>query len=291
MAICASATHTWLNVANTEEKQMEVRLDGRSAIVTGASKGLGLAMAKEFAASGADVAMLARRPEVLEEAKQIVASTAQGGRVATFVCDVAKADDIQKTFDGVSKTFGKVDILINNAGLGEKLRAEEMPLSVWNNTLTTNLTGSFLLSQAVGRGMIARRSGKIVNIASRCAFMGMPFSAAYNASKAGIVALTRTLAVEWALYDIQVNAIVPGVVRTPMNAHRDADPVEEQIFARTIPLGRISEPEDLLGATLFLSSPASAYVTGSVVFVDGGNYMADGIGTEYRDHRLSRTGA
>src|SRR5205823_12973309 len=101
---------------------------------------------------------------------------------------------------------------------------------------------------------------------------------------------TRTLAVEWAVHDIQVNAIVPGVVRTPMNAHRDADPVEEQLFVRTIPLGRVSEPEDLLGAALFLSSPASAYVTGGVVLVEGGHYMADGIGTEYRDHKLGRMG-
>jgi NAD(P)-dependent dehydrogenase (short-subunit alcohol dehydrogenase family) len=169
-------------------------------------------------------------------------------------------------------------------------RAEEMPLTVWNNTLSTNLTGSFLLSQAVGRGMIARRSGKIVNIASRCAFMGMPFSAAYNASKAGILAMTNTLAVEWGVHDIQVNAIVPGVVRTPMNAHRDSDPEEEAMFARTIPLGRVSEPEDLLGAALFLSSKASAYVTGSVLIVDGGNYIADGIGTEYRNHGLKRMG-
>src|SRR3981081_1681263 len=102
----------------------------------------------------------------------------------------------------------------------------------------------------------------MTNIASRCAFIGMPFSMAYNASKAGIVAMTHTLATEWGVHDIQVNAIVPGVVRTPMNAHRDEDPEEEKLFARTIPLGRISEPEDLLGAALFLSSPASADVTG-----------------------------
>jgi len=252
---------------------------GKVAVITGASGGIGTALVNGFAELDASILAVD-----IVEPQQLPAGA------AFFLADLRDPGAIPGIVRDAEARFGKVDILINNAGLGEKLRAEEMPLSVWNNTLTTNLTGSFLLSQAVGRGMIARRSGKIVNIASRCAFMGMPFSAAYNASKAGIVALTRTLAVEWALYDIQVNAIVPGVVRTPMNAHRDADPVEEQIFARTIPLGRISEPEDLLGATLFLSSPASAYVTGSVVFVDGGNYMADGIGTEYRDHRLSRMG-
>jgi NAD(P)-dependent dehydrogenase (short-subunit alcohol dehydrogenase family) len=250
---------------------------GKVAVITGASGGIGSALVKGFA----DL-----------EAKVLAVDIVEPGELpagAAFrIADLRDPEAIAGLARDAEDRFGQVDILINNAGLGERHRAEEMPLQVWNNTLTTNLTGSFLLSQAVGRGMIARRSGKIVNIASRCAFMGMPFSAAYNASKAGIVALTRTLAVEWAVHDIQVNAIVPGVVRTPMNAHRDADPVEEQLFARTIPLGRISEPEDLLGAALFLSSPASDYVTGGVVFVDGGNYMADGIGTEYRDHKLGR---
>src|SRR5258706_12701099 len=120
--------------------------------------------------------------------------------------------------------------------------------------------------------------------------MGMPFIAAKNDSKVGIAALTRTLAVEWGIHDIQVNAIIPGVVRTPMNAHRDADPDEERMFARTIPLGRVSEADDLLGAAVFLASPAPNYITGAILSVDGGNYMPDGIGTEYRDHRLKQMG-
>ncbi len=250
------------------------------AVITGGSGGIGTALVKGFADVGAKLL-----------AVDIVEPVELPTGAVFHLADLRDPEAVAGIARAAESRFGQVDILINNAGLGEKYQAEEMPLPVWNNTLATNLTGSFLLSQAIGRGMITRRSGKIVNIASRCAFMGMPFSAAYNASKAGIVALTHTLAVEWAVHDIQVNAIVPGVVRTPMNAHRDTDPVEEQLFARTIPAGRISEPEDLLGAALFLSSPASAYVTGTVVFVDGGNYMADGIGTEYRDHKLKHISA
>jgi NAD(P)-dependent dehydrogenase (short-subunit alcohol dehydrogenase family) len=252
---------------------------GKVVVVTGGSGGIGTALVKGFADLGATLLVVD-----IVEPKELPKGT------VFHHADMRDPDAVAGIADVAESRFDRVDILINNAGLGERYRAEDMPLPVWNNTLATNLTGSFLLSQAIGRGMIARRSGKIVNIASRCAFMGMPFSAAYNASKAGIVALTHTLAVEWAPHDIQVNAIVPGVVRTPMNAHRDDDPAEEQLFERTIPLGRVSEPEDLLGAALFLSSPASAYITGAVLFVDGGNYMADGIGTLYRDHTLKRTG-
>src|ERR1700760_468418 len=131
---------------------MEVRLDGRSAIITGASMGLGLAMAKEFAASGADVAILARRPEVLEQAKASVAATAQGGRVATFVCDVAKADDIQKTYDGVIEAFGKVDILINNAGQSMAMPSTEITDEIWQTDLDLKLFAAVRLSRLVWPG-------------------------------------------------------------------------------------------------------------------------------------------
>jgi len=251
----------------------------KAAIITGAAGGIGTVLVAGFAALGVRVL-----------AVDIVDPKDPPTGVAFHRADLRDPVAVAGIAEAAAARLGAVDILINNAGLGEMVRAEEMALEVWNNTLATNLTGSFLLSQAVGRGMIAHRSGKIVNIGSRCGFMGMPFSAAYNASKAGIAALTRTLAVEWGLYDIQVNAIIPGVVRTQMNAHRDDDPEEERLFARTIPLGRVSEPDDILGAAVFLASPAANYITGATLFVDGGNYMADGIGTEYRDHGLKRIG-
>ena len=143
---------------------MEVRLDGRSAIITGASMGLGLAMAKEFAASGADVAILARRPEVLEQAKQTVTATAQGGRVATFVCDVSKADDIQKTFDGVVKAFGKVDILINNAGQSSAMPSEQITDEIWHDDLDLKLFAAIRLTRLVWPGMKQRKWGRIINV-------------------------------------------------------------------------------------------------------------------------------
>ena len=239
----------------------------KAAIITGAAGGIGTVLVAGFAALGARVL-----------AVDIVDPKALPAGVAFHRADLRDPVAVAGIADAAAARLGAVDILINNAGLGEMVRAEEMTLEVWNNTLATNLTGSFLLSQAVGRGMIARRSGKIINIGSRCGLMGMPFSAAYNASKEGIAALTRTLAAtyisSWGI----------------SGSHRDADPEEERLFARTIPLGRVSEPDDMLGAAVFLASPAANYITGAALFVDGGNYMADGIGTEYRDHGLKRMG-
>ena len=252
---------------------------GKTAIITGAAGGIGTVLAAGFAALGARVL-----------AVDIVDPAALPAGAIFHRADLRDPAAVAGIAGAAEKQLGPTDILINNAGLGEKVRAEEMALDVWNNTLSINLTGSFLLSQAVGRGMIARRSGKIINVGSRCGFMGMPFSAAYNASKAGIAALTRTLAVEWGVYDIQVNAIIPGVVRTPMNAHLEADPEEEMLYSRTIPLGRTSDPADLLGAAVFLASAAANYITGATLFVDGGNYMADGVGTQLRDYGLKRMG-
>ena len=143
---------------------MEVRLDGRSAIITGASMGLGLAMAKEFAASGGDVAILARRPEVLEQAKQTVTATAKGGRVATFICDVSKADDIQKTYDGVVKAFGKVDILINNAGQSRAMPTEQITDDIWHDDLELKLFAAIRLTRLVWPGMKQRKWGRIINV-------------------------------------------------------------------------------------------------------------------------------
>jgi NAD(P)-dependent dehydrogenase (short-subunit alcohol dehydrogenase family) len=252
---------------------------GKSAVITGAAGGIGTALVKGFAALGARVLAVD-----MVDAQQLPAG------VVFHRADLRDPVGVAGIAEAAAARLGPIDILVNNAGLGEMVRAEEMTLEVWNNTLATNLTGTFLLSQAVGRLMIPRRSGKIINVGSRCGLIGMPFSAAYNASKEGIAALTRTLAVEWGIYDIQVNAIIPGVVRTPMNAHRDTDPEEERLFAQTIPLGRVSEPDDLLGAAVFLASPGANYITGVTLFVDGGNYVADGIGTQYRDHGLKRMG-
>ncbi|MGH6952615.1 MAG: SDR family NAD(P)-dependent oxidoreductase, partial [Alphaproteobacteria bacterium] len=202
--------------------------------------------------------------------------------------DLAEPGSVAALARVVEREFGAADVLINNAGINEHGRAEDLPLAEWQKTLAVNLTGTFLCCQEIGRPMIARKRGKIVNLGSRCGFVGIPFNAAYNASKAGIVSLTQSLAVEWAIHNIQVNAIVPGFVRTPMMAATLADPPALEVYARKIPLGRISEPEDLVGAAVFLSSAASDYVTGAALFVDGGSYASGGVGAEARDQGLAR---
>jgi len=248
-------------------------LRGRRVLVTGAAGGIGGAAARACRDLGASV---------------MAADIDEG---AVEGCDWHRVDLADEaSIARLAATAGEVDVLLNIAGVAEYELSEEVPLAVWRRTLDINLTGTFLLSQAVGRGMIARQRGKIVNAASRCGFIGMPFSAAYNASKAGVTSLTQTLAIEWSVHNIQVNAVVPGFVRSRMTAREFADPAVAGIFGKKIPLGRVSEPDDLVGALVFLSSAASDYITGATLFVDGGNYASGGVGVEARDSELERRG-
>jgi NAD(P)-dependent dehydrogenase (short-subunit alcohol dehydrogenase family) len=249
-------------------------------IVIGGAGGIGTALTCGFVALGARVM-----------AVDIAAPSHLPAATVFHRADLRDPVAIQSIATAARDRFGRIDVLVNNAGVVERGGAEEMPAEVWDNTLSINLTGTFQLCQAVGRITIAQKAGKIVNVSSRCGFVGMPLVSAYNVSKAGIIALTNTLAIEWGLYNIQVNALVPGFVRTKMNARWLADRASENLFARKIPLGRISEPEDLLGAVVFLSCAASDYVTGATLFVDGGNYASGGVGAESRDHGLKELGA
>jgi 2-deoxy-D-gluconate 3-dehydrogenase len=194
--------------------------------------------------------------------------------------DLANPASIGALATFAEQTLSGVDVLINNAARTEHSRIETLSLEEWRRTLDVNLTGTFLVAQTLGRAMIARGRGKIINLASRCGFVGIPFNAAYNASKAGVMSLTQTLAVEWAAHNVRVNAIVPGFVRTPMTEREAGDPAVFDLFARKIPLRRVSEPTDLIGAAVFLASRASDYMTGTALFVDGGNYASGGIGAE-----------
>jgi 2-dehydro-3-deoxy-D-gluconate 5-dehydrogenase len=244
------------------------RLDNKVALVTGAATGLGAAIAAGLAQAGATVAVHGNRRAATETAEVVQKS---GGKAAAFRADLSSATGADDLFNQVKEKFGRIDILINNAGTIIRHAAEEYPLEDWQTVLQVNLTSVFQLSQLAGRDMIARNSpGKIVNIASLLSFQGGIRVPAYAASKGGVAQLTKALANEWAAKNIQVNAIAPGYFATTNTEALQADETRNRQILERIPAGRWGQPQDLAGAALFLSSPASDYVTGTVITVDGG---------------------
>lgn len=244
-------------------------LTGRVAIVTGGGAGLGLQMAQALAEMGASVALCARKKERCEQAAKDLAEL--GVKTLALGCDVRKAADIQAVVDRTAAEFGRLDILINNAGVSWGAPVEEMPLEAWNKVIETNLTGTFLFSQAAGKIMVRQNRGKIINIASVAGFRGAPPelpAIGYHASKGGVIAFTRDLACKWARHKICVNAIAPGWFPTHMSEVVIERNKEE--FLKRIPLGRFGSENDLKGAAVYLASDASDFVTGQVLVVDGG---------------------
>jgi gluconate 5-dehydrogenase len=244
-------------------------LTGKTAIVTGGSRGIGAEMAVGLAEAGANLMLCARRAEWLDET--VAQFRANNFNVEGKICDVAKAEDIQAVVDETVKVFGRVDILINNAGISWGAMPEEMPLAKWQQVLDVNLTGCFLFAQAVGREMLKNKSGSIINIASISGITSSangPFYAGYAASKAGLIGLTRELAASWGRKGIRVNAIAPGFFHS-----RLADAVID-IYERSIQennaIPRIGAEGELKGAAVFLASDASSYITGQTIVVDGG---------------------
>ena len=246
-------------------------LSGQVAIVTGGSRGLGLQVATGLAEAGAAVVITARKPDALESAAARLRD--QGFRALPIVCDASHAADIDDVLARTRAEYGRVDILVNNAGATWGASAVEMPLDAWRKVMETNVTGTFVAAQAVGRAMIdAGRGGKIINIASVAGIVGtdprVMDAIGYSASKGAIIAFTRDLAVKWAAHGIMVNAIAPGFFPTKMTRwlieHRGA------AILNTIPMGRLGGEDDLKGAAVFLASRASAFVTGQVLVVDGG---------------------
>jgi 2-deoxy-D-gluconate 3-dehydrogenase len=244
------------------------RLDGRVALVTGASRGLGRAMALALAEAGADLALVARSREALEETASAVA--ALGRRALALPADVVVPDEVEAAVARAADTLGGVDVLVNNSGVAVVRTLVDMTPTEWRRVLDTNLTGAFNCCRAVGPGMIARRRGKVVNVASILGARGLSGYAAYSASKGGLLALTRALAVEWARHNIQVNAIAPGWFVTAMNEDAFADPAIRERLLRDVPARRTGRPEELGPLVVYLASNASDYVTGEVVFADGG---------------------
>ena len=225
-------------------------------------------MAEGLAEMGANIVLCARKQERCHQAAEELQQL--GVKAIALACDVKSPASIQEVVDATLSQFGRIDVLINNAGISWGAPVEEMRLEDWNKVIETNLTGTFLCSQAVGKVMIRQGQGKIINIASLLSFQGGIRVPAYAASKGGVAQLTKALANEWAARNVQVNAIAPGYFRTGnTTALREDEVRNSQILAR-IPAARWGEPDDIAGAAVFLASPASDYITGEVLVVDGG---------------------
>ncbi|WP_257985515.1 SDR family NAD(P)-dependent oxidoreductase [Bacillus sp. V5-8f] len=244
-------------------------LDGKTAIVTGAGRGIGKSIAIGLAEAGANVVLCSRTQSELEEVSGEIQK--MGRKTLIIPCDVTKPDQIQDVVYQTKNHFDSIDILINNAGLTIKRPAEEYTLEDWNQIIAVNLTGVFLFAQYTGREMIKQRSGRIINISSVASTTALRSSIAYCASKGGVNMLTKTLSLEWAPYGIHVNGIAPSYIETQLvkNIKEARKGFAEQVEART-PLGRMGHPNELVGASIFLASDAATYITGETIFVDGG---------------------
>jgi NAD(P)-dependent dehydrogenase (short-subunit alcohol dehydrogenase family) len=245
------------------------RLDGKVALVTGGARGLGLTMATALAEAGADIALAGRSLAACEEAASATAS-ATGRKVRAFAADVTRVDDVERLQSSVEAELGPIDILVNNAGVNIRGSVEQLSEADWDTVVDTNLKGPFLCARAVGAGMVSRGWGRVINLGSIMGVVALAGRAPYASSKAGVINLTRVLALEWAGTGVTANVICPGAFATEMNRQLLNDPVKYQEFVRRIPMGRWGELQELAGAVVFLASPGSSYVTGSALFVDGG---------------------
>ena len=247
-------------------------LKGRVALVTGASRGIGRAIALSLGAAGADVACCARSQEQVEETADQIRG--QGGRAGSFRLDVTQALEVERAVREVEEALGPVDILVNNAGITLEKKTVEVTDDEWEHVLTTNLTSMFRLARRVAPGMIARGSGKIINIGSMYGALGVPRYAAYCASKAAVEALTRSLGAEWARHGIQVNCLAPGYMNTDIPRQAMADEKKRTLFLSKVPARRIGEPEEAGPLAVYLASAASNFMTGQTVYLDGGQTIA-----------------
>ena len=243
-------------------------LSGKVALVTGASKGLGRAMALGLAKAGCDLALCARDAGGLRETR--AAAEASGVRAETFSMDVLSRDSVGRAVDAVVAALGKIDVLVNNAGVNVRKTTLELSEEEWDRVLDTNLKGYFLVAQAVAPHMIRRRSGKVIHISSIFGAVGMNNQLAYACSKGGINQMTKVMAIEWAPHNVHVNAIGPTYFETPLVAALRGDPERFRFINERTPMGRWGQPEELEGTVIFLASKASDFITGQTIHVDGG---------------------
>ncbi|MBL5903042.1 SDR family oxidoreductase [Serratia sp. T13T92] len=239
-------------------------LQGKVALITGGAAGIGLAIAKCYLQNGAQVVLLDRAAQVVQIAQQLDEQLALG-----IVMDVTDKASVEQAVAQANAHFGRLDVLVNSAGIVVLYPAEELPEDAWDSTMAVNLKGVFLTSQAVGHYFIRQGSGSIINLASQAGVVALPNHLAYCASKAGVIGLTQVLALEWGPHNVRVNAISPTVVLTELGRKAWSGEVAEQMKQK-IPLRRFAEPEDIAASALFLASDAASMITGSNLVVDGG---------------------
>lgn len=247
----------------------EFSLEGRTALVTGGSKGLGYAMAHALARAGADVAIASRHADELEAAAgRLRAETNR--RCEAITADVTRGEDVDRMVEQVPRRLGRIDVLVNNAGINIRNPTIDQTEEEFRRILDVNLVGLFLVGRAVGRHMVERGSGSVINLASMLALVGLGGRPGYTASKGAVIQLTRTMALEWAGRGVRVNALCPGPFLTEINTPVLENPAANQFFIDRIPLGRWGRPEELAGAVVLLASDASSFMTGSTLVIDGG---------------------
>jgi len=249
-------------------------LEGKVAVVTGGTSGIGRALSLGLADAGADVVATARRQQLVDETAAEIEK--RGRKTLRIASDVEDRNSLESLCFTVLENFGKLDILVNCAGIIKRRPTLEVPEEEWTHILNTNLTGTLRACQVFGRPMLERGYGRIVNIASLNSFVALSEVAAYAASKAGVASLTRSLAVEWSKRGVTVNAVAPGVFRTDLNAQLlDSTPRGQELLLRT-PMGRFGKTEEVVGAVIYLASDSASFVTGQILAVDGG-FLASGV--------------
>jgi NAD(P)-dependent dehydrogenase (short-subunit alcohol dehydrogenase family) len=240
-------------------------------LITGAGQGIGEVTSKAFAEAGANLILVDKNPDTIHNLKKQL-QTIFKKDILAIQTDVSSPDDVQQMVDQSIKHFGKIDVLFNNAGITKRALIKDFTFEDYRNIMKVNLDGVFLVAHTVGKEMIKRQKGKIINTASASGFVFNKGrnNGVYCISKAGVVMLTKVLAVEWAKYNIDVNAIAPGYTKTPINAQMVDDPIASKEFTDAVPLGRFAEPEEIAAAVLYLASPDTKYVIGDILRIDGG---------------------
>ena len=244
------------------------KVDGKIAIVTGGSKGLGRAMALGLGEAGAKVVVASRTKTLIEETAEDIIG--RGGEAIALPLDVKDPDSINTLVKNVMDIFGRVDIVVNNAGIANPKMSMDVTKEDWNDIMDTNLKSGFLLSQAAGKVMARQKRGKIINIGSILGIQASNLAVPYCVSKAGLAQMTRALALEWAPLGIHVNCLAPGFIKTEMTKEQQDNEYYHKYLKYKIPFRRLGNPDEIVGAALFLASPASDYMTGAVLVVDGG---------------------